>query len=155
MKRIIWWPQLFLGLAFSWGALIGWTAQFGQLFVPPVLLYGGAILWTIGYDTIYALQDIEDDAIIGVKSTARLFGKNVKIITALFYLAALGLWMWAGMAAGAGIIFQAAMILPALIMAWQLLSLKPENDANILIRFQSNHWVGLALTLAFWLEYKF
>jgi 4-hydroxybenzoate polyprenyltransferase len=63
--------------------------------------------------------------------------------------------MWAGMAAGAGIIFQAAMILPALIMAWQLLSLKPENDANILFRFQSNHWVGLALTLAFWLEYKF
>src|SRR6201999_1122350 len=68
MKRITWWPQLFLGLAFSWGALVGWTSQTGMLGLPAMLLYAGCILWVIGYDTIYALQDVEDDALIGVKS---------------------------------------------------------------------------------------
>ncbi|MET0438804.1 MAG: 4-hydroxybenzoate octaprenyltransferase, partial [Devosia sp.] len=78
MKRITWWPQSFLGLAFSYGALIGWTSETGGLSWPPILLYLGTILWVIGYDTLYALQDIEDDALVGVKSTARLFGSNVK-----------------------------------------------------------------------------
>jgi len=155
MKRITWWPQLFLGLAFSWGALMGWASEFGQLFLPPILLYIGAIAWTIGYDTIYALQDIEDDAIIGVKSTARLFNKNSKLIIALFYLAAITLWAWAGMAAGAGIIFQVAMILPALILGWQVFSLNINDAANCLTRFKANHFTGLALTLALWLEYQF
>ncbi|RZA23944.1 MAG: 4-hydroxybenzoate octaprenyltransferase, partial [Lysobacteraceae bacterium] len=105
MKRITWWPQLFLGLAFNWGALLGWTSQTGSLALPPLLLYAGSILWTIGYDTIYALQDIEDDALIGVKSTARLFGARVRPIVAFFYAATLALWLSAGLAAGGGFIF--------------------------------------------------
>ncbi len=155
MKRVTWWPQLFLGLAFSWGALMGWSSEVGQLFLPPLLLYGGAILWTIGYDTIYALQDIEDDAMIGVKSTARLFGKNARAIIAFFYVAGFSLWMWAGLAAGAGVIFQTAMLLPALILLWQVGTLKFNNPENALTRFKANHFVGLALTLAFWLEFRF
>ncbi len=155
MKRVTWWPQLFLGLAFSWGALMGWTSQVGQLYLPPLLLYGGAVLWTIGYDTIYAMQDIEDDALIGVKSTARLFAKHTKWLVGLFYAGALALWTWAGTAAGAGVIFQSAMILPALILLWQVITLKFNDPANALLRFKANHFVGLALTLALWLEYKF
>ena len=155
MKRVTWWPQLFLGLAFSWGALVGWSSEVGQLFLPPLLLYAGAILWTIGYDTIYALQDIEDDALIGVKSTARLFGKNARLIIALFYVAAFSLWMWAGMEAGAGTIFQAAMLLPAILLLWQVGTLKFNDPANALTRFKANHFVGLALTAAFWLEFRF
>ena len=74
MKRVTWWPQAFLGIAFNWGALLAWAAHSGSLGWPPVILYLGNIAWTIFYDTIYALQDKEDDALIGVKSTARLFG---------------------------------------------------------------------------------
>ena len=83
MKRITWWPQLFLGLAFSWGALVGWTVEMDSLGWAPLFLYLGCILWVIGYDTIYALQDVEDDALIGVRSTARLFGERVKPIVAI------------------------------------------------------------------------
>src|SRR5690606_6993671 len=87
MKRITWWPQFFLGLAFSWGALVGWTSQTAAISLPPLLLYLGCILWVIGYDTIYALQDVEDDALIGVRSTARLFGRRARAMVALFYAA--------------------------------------------------------------------
>ena len=80
MKRIIWWPQIVLGLAFSWGALMGWAAVFGRLDAPALLLYAGSIAWVIGYDTIYAHQDREDDALIGVKSTARLFGARTRLV---------------------------------------------------------------------------
>ncbi len=155
MKRVTWWPQLFLGLAFSWGALMGWASEFGQLFLPPLLLYAGAVLWTIGYDTIYALQDIEDDVLIGVKSTARLFGANARPLVALFYAGAMALWVWAGWAAGAGIVFVAAMIAPAALLFWQVASLKPASPANCLTRFKANHFVGLALTLALWIEFRF
>ena len=103
MKRITWWPQLFLGLAFSWGALVGWTSQTGSLGLPPLLLYVGCILWTIGYDTIYALQDVEDDALIGVKSTARLFGGRAQRSSALFYAATVVLWVVAALLAGGGL----------------------------------------------------
>ncbi|VAW21155.1 4-hydroxybenzoate polyprenyltransferase [hydrothermal vent metagenome] len=155
MKRITWWPQLFLGLAFSWGALIGWASGFGQLSLPPLLLYLGAVLWTIGYDTIYALQDIEDDALIGVKSTARLFGSNARPLVGLFYLGAFLLWVLAGWQAGGGAIFLAAMALPAALLIWQVASFKPENPANCLRRFKANHYVGLAVTLALLIEFWF
>ncbi len=155
MKRITWWPQLFLGLAFSWGALMGWSSQFGQLFMPAMLLYAGSVFWTIGYDTIYALQDVEDDAMIGVKSTARLFGSRAPMMVGLFYAIALMFWTWSGVAAGGGNIFLGAMALPALILVWQVLSLKPDDGTNCLKRFKANHYVGLALTLALWLEYSF
>ena len=85
MKRITYWPQIVLGLAFSWGALMGWAAAFGRLDLPALLLYAGSIAWVIGYDTIYAHQDREDDALIGIKSTALLFGERTKPMLALFY----------------------------------------------------------------------
>jgi 4-hydroxybenzoate polyprenyltransferase len=148
MKRVTWWPQLFLGLAFSWGALIGWTSQTGTLGPAPILLYVGCILWTIGYDTIYALQDIEDDALIGVKSTARLFGDKARPIVAGFYAAAVACWIAAGWMAGASFIFVLLMIAPAGILAWQVLRLRPNNAMDAKAKFYANHWVGLALTLA-------
>ncbi len=85
MKRITSWPQAVLGLAFSWGALMGWAGQFGSLGWPAVLLYAGAVFWTMGYDTIYAVQDIEDDAIAGIRSTARLFGARTKMAIGILY----------------------------------------------------------------------
>ena len=91
MKRVTSWPQAVLGLAFSWGALIGWSATFASLALAPVLLYFSAFCWTIGYDTIYALQDARDDAVVGIRSTARLFGSNARLGVALFYAAAAAL----------------------------------------------------------------
>lgn len=148
MKRVTWWPQLFLGLAFNWGVLIGWTSQTGSLSLPPLMLYAGSILWTIGYDTIYALQDMEDDALIGVRSTARLFGRRARLFVALFYVGALALWCAAGILAGGSGLLVVTLLLPAAGLAWQLWTLKPHNAANALVRFRSNHWVGLAVTLA-------
>jgi len=152
MKRITYWPQLFLGLAFSWGALIGWSAIFGSLALAPILLYIGAIMWTIGYDTIYAMQDLEDDAMIGVKSTARLFGEKSHLIISLFYLGAISLYSVAGFVAGAGNIFFLTLILPAIILFWQIKTLKPNDNKNALKRFKANHYVGLTLSLALFLE---
>jgi 4-hydroxybenzoate polyprenyltransferase len=148
MKRITWWPQLFLGLAFSWGALVGWSSQTGGLAWPPVLLYVGCILWVIGYDTIYAVQDIEDDALVGVKSTARLFGDRVKPITGLFYVGALVFWLVAGVMAGGGPVFAVLLLVCAGILGWQVWTLDVAAPGNALRRFKSNHWVGLALTVA-------
>jgi 4-hydroxybenzoate polyprenyltransferase len=152
MKRVTWWPQFFLGLAFNWGVLIGWTSQTGSLALPPLLLYAGSILWTIGYDTIYALQDVEDDALIGVRSTARLFGRRARLFVALFYAATVALWVAAGLSAGGGTAFLIAMLVPVGIFAWQIRTLHPHEPANALVRFRANHWVGLALTLALLFE---
>ena len=105
MKRFTYWPQIGLGLAFSWGALMGWAAAFGRLDPPAYVLYAGAISWVIGYDTIYAHQDREDDALIGVKSTALLFGRQTKPMLALFFTAAVLLIGAAGWGAGAGAVF--------------------------------------------------
>ncbi|HEY8594257.1 MAG TPA: 4-hydroxybenzoate octaprenyltransferase [Devosiaceae bacterium] len=155
MKRITWWPQLFLGIAFSWGALLGWTANMGALFAPSVLLYAGCILWTIGYDTIYALQDIEDDALIGVKSTARLFGDHARTMVGIFYLGAFAVWTGAGLAAGGGVVFVTLMAVPAALLAWQVVTLDPSDSGNCLQRFKANHLVGLALTAVLWAEFVF
>lgn len=152
MKRVTWWPQLFLGLAFNWGALVGWTSQTGSLALPPLLLYVGGILWTIGYDTIYALQDIEDDALVGVKSTARLFGRRARTLVALFYAAAAVLWVAAALLVGAGWPFLLGMLVVIGILGWQIRTLEPRNPANALVRFRANHWVGLAFTLALLLD---
>lgn len=148
MKRITWWPQLFLGLAFSYGALAGWSSQTGGLFWAPVLLYVGTILWVIGYDTIYALQDVEDDALVGVKSTARLFGANVRPAVAVLYAGAFLLWNVAVVSAGGGMVFAIFSLVPAGLMAWQLYTLDAEVPGNPLLRFKNNHYVGIALTLA-------
>ncbi|NOZ31923.1 MAG: 4-hydroxybenzoate octaprenyltransferase [Alphaproteobacteria bacterium] len=155
MKRITFWPQLFLGLAFSWGALMGWASDFGALHRPAYLLYAGCIAWVIGYDTIYALQDREDDALVGVRSTARLFGRHVRLAVFGFYVLAAGLWIWAGLAASAGTLFLLVSWPAPALLLWQVLTLKPDDPANCLTRFKANHWVGLALVLSFWVEYRF
>jgi len=148
MKRITWWPQLFLGLAFSWGALVGWSAEFGAVGSPAFTLYVATIVWTIGYDTIYALQDVEDDALIGVKSTARLFGRRTRMIVAAIYALTVALWAVAGSEAGAGTPYFIGLVPVALLLGWQLYSLDPKDPQSALVRFRSNHWVGLLLTLA-------
>ena len=148
MKRITWWPQAFLGLAFSYGALVGWSSQTASFAMPVLLLYFGTILWVIGYDTIYALQDVEDDALIGVKSTALLFGDKARVIVAGFYAAAYILWLAAATLAGAGIIFAVLSLVAAGLMFWQVQTVdvtKPDNPRS---RFYSNHYVGIALALA-------
>jgi len=149
MKRITWWPQAFLGLAFSYGALLGWTSQTGGLALPALLLYAGTILWVIGYDTLYALQDIEDDALIGVKSTARLFGANTRPIVAGFYALAYILWLAAATIAGAGIVFALLSLVAAGILVWQVQTVDAEKPGNPWLRFWSNRYVGIVLTLAF------
>ncbi|MGB3337609.1 MAG: 4-hydroxybenzoate octaprenyltransferase [Devosia sp.] len=153
MKRITWWPQAFLGLAFSYGALVGWTSQTGALSWSPVLLYAGTILWVIGYDTIYALQDIEDDALVGVKSTARLFGDHVKPAVATLYAGAFVLWMAAGMLAGAGIVFATMSLVAAAMLAWQVRTVDAAAPDNPRFRFDSNKYVGIVLALALLAEW--
>ncbi|NGP17424.1 4-hydroxybenzoate octaprenyltransferase [Devosia aurantiaca] len=153
MKRVTWWPQLFLGLAFSFGALVGWSSQTGGLGWAPVLLYAGTILWVIGYDTIYALQDVEDDALVGVKSTARLFGANVRPAVAVLYAGAFLLWNIAVLMAGGGLVFATLSLVSAGLLAWQLWTLDAAAPGNPLLRFKNNHYVGVALTLALLAEW--
>jgi len=147
MKRVTWWPQLFLGLAFSWGALVGWASQAGEIGLAPLLLYLGCIAWTIGYDTIYALQDIEDDALIGVKSTARLFGRRTRAAVALFYAGAVALWAAAGFLAGGGIALALGLGLVIALLTWQVITLHADAPGNPLARFKTNHGVGAVLTV--------
>ena len=148
MKRITWWPQAFLGLAFSYGALVGWSSQTGSFALPALLAYLGTILWVIGYDTIYALQDVEDDALIGVKSTALLFGDKARLIVSGFYAGAYVLWLAAATIAGAGIVFALFSLVAAGLLAWQVETLDAEVEGNPKTRFYSNHYVGIALALA-------
>lgn len=154
MKRITWWPQLFLGLAFSWGALVGWTSQAGSLSLPPLLLYLGCILWVIGYDTLYALQDIEDDALIGVKSTARLFGSRAREIVALFYAGTVILWWIAGWLAGGYVLFSIGLLSVAVLLGWQVVTLDATEPGNSYARFLANRWVGVLLTLALLADWR-
>jgi len=145
MKRITYWPQIVLGLAFSWGALMGWPATFARLDPPALLLYAGAISWVIGYDTIYAHQDREDDALIGIKSTALLFRERTKPMLALFYALAVALIALAGFSAGAGMIFALGLLAFALHLAWQITRLDVEDPVNCLAVFKSNRDAGLIL----------
>ena len=152
MKRVTYWPQLFLGLAFSWGALMGWASVTAEVSFAAVVLYLGCIAWTIGYDTIYALQDVEDDALIGVKSTARLVGARVRPFVALFYGLAAAIWALAAALSGAGVIFFVAYAATLGLLAWQVVTLERTNGARCLMLFKSNHWLGIALTAALVLE---
>jgi 4-hydroxybenzoate polyprenyltransferase len=145
MKRITYWPQIVLGLAFSWGALMGWPATFARLDPPAILLYAGAISWVIGYDTIYAHQDREDDALIGIKSTALLFRERTKPMLALFYALAVALLALAGFSAGAGMIFSLGLLAFALHLAWQIARLDVDDPVNCLAVFKSNRDAGLIL----------
>jgi 4-hydroxybenzoate polyprenyltransferase len=145
MKRITYWPQIFLGLAFSWGALMGWPAELGRLNWPALLLYLGSISWVIGYDTIYAHQDREDDLTIGIKSTALLFGENTWRMLAGFYGGAVMLIGAAGLAAGGGLIFLIGVFTFAAHLAWQVVRLDINDSAHCLKLFKSNRDVGLLL----------
>jgi 4-hydroxybenzoate polyprenyltransferase len=145
MKRITYWPQIMLGLAFSWGALMGWPATFGRLDLPALLLYASAICWVIGYDTIYAHQDREDDALIGIKSTALLFRERTKPILAVFYALAVALIALAGWSAGAGIVFLLGLLAFAAHLSWQIRRLDIDDPLNCLAVFKSNRDAGLIL----------
>jgi 4-hydroxybenzoate polyprenyltransferase len=144
-KRVTWWPQVALGLAFNWGALMGWAAAFGELSLAPLLLYLGGIAWTIGYDTIYAHQDKEDDALIGVKSTARLFGARTKPWLAAFYTAAVVLFAAAFHAADAGIVAFIGLAAGAADLAWQVVRLDVDDPDRCLRLFRSNRDFGWIL----------
>ena len=148
MKRITYWPQIFLGLAFSWGALMGWPAAFGRLDWPAIVLYVGSILWVIGYDTIYAHQDRDDDLLIGIKSTALLFGERTPTMLATFYAGAIVLIAAAGFMAGGGIFFTIGIIGFAAHLAWQVSRLDIDDPAHCLAQFKSNRDAGLILFAA-------
>jgi 4-hydroxybenzoate polyprenyltransferase len=145
MKRITYWPQIVLGFAFSWGALMGWAAAFGRLDVAPLVLFAGAIAWVIGYDTIYAHQDREDDALIGIKSTALLFGDRTKPILAIFYGVAALLIGLAGSLAGAGVLFFLGLAAFAAHLGWQMARLDIRDPGLCLALFKSNRDAGLIL----------
>jgi len=148
MKRVTYWPQVFLGLAFSWGALMGWPAAFGRLDWAPVILYAGAIAWVIAYDTIYAHQDREDDMMIGIKSTALLFGQDTRRALALFYSAAVVLIGIACVMAGAGWITLVGLAGFAVHLAWQVRRIDIDDPALCLRLFRSNRDAGLILFAA-------
>ena len=141
-KRFTNWPQLFLGLAFSWGALMGWAVHFGTLATPAFLLYAGAILWTIGYDTIYAHQDKEDDALVGVRSTARLFGARTRQALMILYFGALALFAMAFAAADAPLPAMAGLVAAAVHMTGQIRTLDIDDPDQCLRLFQSNKVLG-------------
>ncbi|MDP9128499.1 MAG: 4-hydroxybenzoate octaprenyltransferase [Pseudomonadota bacterium] len=149
MKRVTWWPQLFLGFTFNWGALMGWSAvrDNGASFLP-FLLYVAGIFWTLGYDTIYAHQDKRDDEIAGIMSTARLFGDHSRRWVALFYAVALLVLALMGTLAGLGQGFYALLILAAAFAAVQVLAWQPDDPLDCLRRFGANRDFGLVILLA-------
>jgi 4-hydroxybenzoate polyprenyltransferase len=148
MKRITWWPQAWLGLVFSWGALVGWAAVRGEIAPATLLLYAGSILWVIGYDTIYALQDKEDDALVGVKSSALALGSRARAGVALFYLAALLLWGGAIWQVRGEMLALASLLPVAIHLLWQVATLKADDGSDALAKFRSNRFAGLLMFLA-------
>jgi 4-hydroxybenzoate polyprenyltransferase len=152
MKRVTAWPQAVLGLAFSWGALMGWAALRGELAAPALLLYASAFCWTIGYDTIYAMQDARDDAIVGIRSTARLFGAHVRFGVGLFYLGAALLAQAALLIGGGRYPAQIGLCLYCLHLAWQLRHVEGATPPMALRLFRSNWHAGLILFAGFALD---
>lgn len=155
MKRFTYWPQFVLGLTFNWGALVGWTAATGSLSLAPLLLYAGSVAWTIGYDTIYAHQDKEDDLMLGLKSTAIRFGENTRgWLTALFAVTVI-LWTAASIMAGGGLPLLAALAVIAAHFTWQLRTLDISDGDNCLERFRANRTVGLIFCGGILAEFAF
>ena len=148
MKRITWWPQAWLGLVFSWGALVGWPAVTGSLDRPALLLWLGSVAWVVGYDTLYAIQDVEDDALVGVKSSARRLGDKTPLGVAIFYLAALTGWSAAIWAVRPDWVALLALAPAALHLANQALRADPRDGALALALFRSNRTCGLLVFLA-------
>jgi 4-hydroxybenzoate polyprenyltransferase len=148
MKRITWWPQVWLGLVFSWGALVGWVAIMGQVNVAMFWLYAGSIFWVVGYDTIYAMQDREDDALVGIKSSALRLGGSVRLGVAVFYILTITGWgmaIWSVRPEKQALI---ALLPVAFHLGMQVISLKSDGS-NALGHFRSNRVAGLLAALAF------
>ncbi|MCP2670930.1 4-hydroxybenzoate octaprenyltransferase [Maricaulaceae bacterium EIL42A08] len=150
MKRITWWPQAWLGLTFNWGVPVAGAAALGTPFAPEVLvLYAAMIAWTVGYDTIYACQDMEDDALVGVKSSARAMGEHIYRGVLFCYVISAALVLTAGVIAGAGLFFALGFALYAAHLFSQLKGFDPEDGMGCLKRFKSNQITGLVLVAAF------
>ncbi len=147
-KRVTWWPQAVLGITFGWGAPMGFAAATGRIDLAAVALYAACIAWILGYDTIYAHQDREDDALIGVRSTARLFARATRPFLVACYAATLALLAIAGWLAQLGVWFYPALALPALLLGGQVIRLRIDDPALCLRLFKSNREVGLAVALA-------
>lgn len=149
MKRITGWPQLWLGLVFAWGSVVGWAAVAGwEQWLAGLMLYGGTIFWVVGYDTIYALQDVEDDALVGIGSSARALGGHVRLGVGLFYTLALLLWggaFWLMRPHGLAL---AALLPVAAHLGWQVATLDPQNAVSALARFRANRFSGFLMLLA-------
>ena len=148
MKRITWWPQAWLGLVFSWGALVGWPAITGSLDLPALLLWFGSIAWVVGYDTLYAIQDIEDDALVGVKSSARRLGDKAPLGVAIFYAIAVLLWAAALWSVRPDWLALLALAPAAIHLANQALRADPKNGEGALRLFRSNRSAGFLIFLA-------
>ena len=147
MKRITWWPQAWLGIVFSWGALVGWPAVTGSLSSAPFLLWFGSIAWVVGYDTLYAIQDMEDDALVGVKSSARRLGGKSALGIGIFYAVALLLWGAAIWSVRPDWIALSALAPAAIHLANQALRADPRDGALALRLFRSNRTCGLLVFL--------
>lgn len=148
MKRITWWPQAWLGLVFSWGALVGWLAVGRDFDIPMAWLYAGTVFWVMGYDTIYAMQDREDDVLVGIRSTALRLGRKVKLGVAVFYALAIAGWamaIWSFRPQGQAIVALAPM---ALHLAWQAIRLR-HDGSNALALFWSNRAAGILALAGF------
>ena len=148
MKRITWWPQAWLGVVFAWGTPVAWAEATAGLMAPGLLLYAGAILWVIGYDTIYACQDVEDDALVGVRSSARALGRRVRPGVAGFYAGAVALWGWSFWLLRPDPVALLALLPVAGHLLWQVATLRPADGANTLHRFRSNRDAGALMFLA-------
>ena len=148
MKRITWWPQAWLGLTFNWGALLGFAAVSETLTAAALSLYASGVAWTLGYDTIYAIQDLEDDALAGVKSSALRLGSRAPRAVAGFYAASVGLAGVAGATAHLGAPFYVGLGLVAAQLAWQAMRVSVDDGARALRLFRSNIWAGLILFAA-------
>ncbi|RDD61865.1 4-hydroxybenzoate octaprenyltransferase [Ferruginivarius sediminum] len=147
MKRITYWPQAWLGLTFNWGALVGWAAATGELGWPALWLYIGGIAWTLGYDTIYAHQDKEDDALIGVKSSALKLGDKTQPALVAFYIVAVGCWTAAGAITPVHWTYLLGVGAVAVHFAWQALTLDINDHRDCLAKFKSNRFIGALLFL--------
>ena len=148
MKRITWWPQAWLGLVFTWGAPVGWTALRSDRLDVMAALYAGAICWCIGYDTIYALQDREDDALVGIRSSALRLGGRVRQGVGAFYAGAIVFWALAFWLLRPDWLALLALLPAALHFAWQVGTLAPDDGDNALHRFRSNRWLGALVAAA-------
>jgi len=145
MKRFTYWPQAWLGLTFNWGALLGWAAATGGLALPPLLLYGAGIAWTLGYDTIYAHQDKEDDALVGVKSTALRFGGATRTWLTAFYGLTVVVFAAVGAVAGMGWPFYIGVAAVGAHFVWQIATLNTGDPGNCWHRFNANRYIGWLL----------